>query len=77
MLDGFFQPMHLLIILVVALLVFDPKRLPELGKGLGEAISGFKEPKGGSPTHPIPATGAIETSRGVKGEAPSDKPHHS
>lgn len=43
MFDGIFQPMHLLVILVVALLVFGPKKLPELGKGLGEAISGFKK----------------------------------
>ena len=34
--------MHLLIILGIALLVFGPKKLPELGKGLGEAIRGFK-----------------------------------
>jgi sec-independent protein translocase protein TatA len=43
MLEGIFQPMHLLVILAVALLVFGPKKLPELGKGLGEAISGFKK----------------------------------
>jgi len=43
MFEGIFQPMHLLVILVVALLVFSPKKLPELGKGLGEAISGFKK----------------------------------
>ncbi len=43
MFEGIFQPMHLLVILLVALLVFGPKKLPELGKGLGEAISGFKK----------------------------------
>ena len=43
MFEGLFQPMHLLIILAVCLLVFGPKKLPELGKGLGEAISGFKK----------------------------------
>ena len=42
MIEGLFQPMHLLVILGIALLVFGPRRLPELGKGLGEAISGFK-----------------------------------
>ena len=41
MFEGLLAPGHLLIILVVALLVFGPKKLPELGKGLGEAISGF------------------------------------
>lgn len=43
MFEGLFQPMHLLVILVVALLVFGPKKLPELGKGLGEGIRGFKK----------------------------------
>jgi sec-independent protein translocase protein TatA len=42
MLEGLFQPMHLLIIFGIALLVFGPKKLPELGKGLGESIRGFK-----------------------------------
>jgi sec-independent protein translocase protein TatA len=35
--------MHLVVILAIAALVFGPKKLPELGKGLGEAIRGFKE----------------------------------
>ena len=38
MFEGLFQPMHLVVILGIALLVFGPKKLPELGKGLGEAI---------------------------------------
>jgi sec-independent protein translocase protein TatA len=42
MFEGLFQPMHLLVIFAIALLVFGPRRLPELGKGLGEAIRGFK-----------------------------------
>lgn len=42
MLEGLFQPMHLLIIFGLALLVFGPKKLPELGKGIGEGIRGFK-----------------------------------
>lgn len=42
MIDGLFQPMHLLIIVGIALLVFGPKKLPELGKGLGDGIRGFK-----------------------------------
>lgn len=42
MFEGLFQPMHLLVILFIAVLVFGPKRLPELGKSLGEGIRGFK-----------------------------------
>jgi sec-independent protein translocase protein TatA len=43
MFEGMFQPMHLLVILVVAILLFGPKKLPELGKGLGEGIRSFKK----------------------------------
>ncbi len=42
MFEGLLQPMHLLLILVIALVVFGPKRLPELGRSLGESIRGFK-----------------------------------
>ena len=41
--EGLFQPMHLLVIGFIALLVFGPKKLPELGKGLGDGIRAFKE----------------------------------
>jgi sec-independent protein translocase protein TatA len=43
MFEGILQPMHLLLILVIALVVFGPKNLPGIGKGLGEAIRGFKK----------------------------------
>jgi sec-independent protein translocase protein TatA len=53
MLDNLFTPTHLVIILVIALLVFGPRKLPELGKGLGEGIKGFKEGiKGATDTPP-------------------------
>jgi sec-independent protein translocase protein TatA len=42
MIEGLFQPMHLMIIAGIALLIFGPKKLPEFGKGLGEGIRGFK-----------------------------------
>jgi sec-independent protein translocase protein TatA len=42
MLEGLFQPMHLVLVFGVALLVFGPKKLPELGRGLGQSIRGFK-----------------------------------
>jgi sec-independent protein translocase protein TatA len=43
MFEGVFQPMHLLVIFFIALLVFGPKKLPELGKGIGEGIRALKE----------------------------------
>jgi sec-independent protein translocase protein TatA len=42
MFEGLFQPMHLLVIFGIALLVFGPKKLPELGRGIGDGIRGFK-----------------------------------
>jgi sec-independent protein translocase protein TatA len=42
--------MHLLVILVVGSLVFGSKKLPELGKSLGEGIRGFKDAIKGEPT---------------------------
>ncbi|SPF47333.1 Sec-independent protein translocase protein TatA (fragment) [Candidatus Sulfopaludibacter sp. SbA4] len=43
MIEDLLQPRHLLVILVVALLLFGPQKLPELGKGLAEGIRGFKD----------------------------------
>lgn len=53
MFEGLFQPMHLLVILGIALLVFGPKKLPELGRGLGDGIKGFKEAIAGSKTENV------------------------
>ena len=43
MFEGLFQPTHLIIIFAIALLIFGPRKLPELGKGLGEGIRALKE----------------------------------
>jgi sec-independent protein translocase protein TatA len=38
-----FQPWHIVIVVVLLLVLFGAKRLPEMGKGLGEGWKGFKE----------------------------------
>jgi sec-independent protein translocase protein TatA len=38
--EGLLQPTHLLLILGIALLMFGPRELPELGQGLGKGIRG-------------------------------------
>lgn len=43
MIEGLLQPLHLIIILAIALIVLGPKRLPEAGRGIGEAMRGFRE----------------------------------
>jgi sec-independent protein translocase protein TatA len=35
-------PMEIILVLIVALIVFGPKKLPELGKSLGKGINEFK-----------------------------------
>jgi sec-independent protein translocase protein TatA len=55
MLEGLFQPMHLLVIFGIALLVFGPKKLPELGKGIGDGIRGFKSAMREKPEEPSEA----------------------
>ena len=67
MLEGLFQPMHLLVIFFIALLVFGPKKLPELGKGIGEGIRALKDGMKDGAEHPAPAATAE-----VKSAAPGD-----
>ncbi len=43
MFTGALQPMHLIIILVIALVVFGPSKLPELGASLGKGIREFRK----------------------------------
>jgi sec-independent protein translocase protein TatA len=43
MIENILSPAHLLLIVVVALVVLGPKRLPEAARGLGSAIRGFKD----------------------------------
>jgi sec-independent protein translocase protein TatA len=56
------QPWHLIVLGIVAFLLFGAKRLPELGKGLGEGLKGFKEGiKGVSdPPPPPPAPPSVQ-----------------
>ncbi len=42
MLTGLFEPVHLIVILLIVMLVFGAKKLPEIGSGMGKAISNFK-----------------------------------
>ncbi len=55
MLGDLLQPMHLLVILIIALLFFGPAKLAGLGKGLGEGIRGFKDALKDQPTEVKPS----------------------
>jgi sec-independent protein translocase protein TatA len=39
---GLDNPIHILMVLVVAFMLFGAKRLPEVGRGLGEGLHGFR-----------------------------------
>jgi sec-independent protein translocase protein TatA len=67
MFEGLFQPMHLLVIFGIALLVFGPRKLPELGKGIGEGIRGFKSALKGDEDKSIGTTADIDNNQRVKG----------
>lgn len=61
MIEGLFQPMHLMVIAGIALMVFGPKKLPELGKGLGESIRGFKAAMAAK--EEVPAVAKLEATK--------------
>jgi sec-independent protein translocase protein TatA len=64
MIEGLLQPQHLLVILAVALFVFGPKKLPELGKGLGQGIKSFRDSikqATAEPTNTVPASETEKT----------------
>jgi sec-independent protein translocase protein TatA len=63
MLEGLFQPTHLLIIAGIALLIFGPKKLPEFGKGLGEGIRGFKSAMQAKEETPVPKAPVSESTQ--------------
>ena len=48
MFEGLLQPMHLFLIFGILFIVMGPKKLPELGRGLGEGIRGLKDALAGS-----------------------------
>jgi sec-independent protein translocase protein TatA len=56
-----FSPWHIAIVLLVALLFFGGRKLPELGKGLGEGLRGFKDGMKGITDEPNASTKPGET----------------
>ncbi|HZU77316.1 MAG TPA: twin-arginine translocase TatA/TatE family subunit [Dehalococcoidia bacterium] len=50
MIEGLFQPWHLIIILAIVLIIFGPGKLPDIGSALGRGIREFKESTQGDDT---------------------------
>jgi sec-independent protein translocase protein TatA len=50
---GLDNPLHILLLLIVVLLVFGAKRLPEIGRSLGDGMRGFKDSLSGDVHHTV------------------------
>jgi len=53
-----FQPWHLILLAIIVIVLFGGKKLPELGKGLGEGLKGFKDGMNGIGSDDKPADAA-------------------
>ncbi|HLI60434.1 MAG TPA: twin-arginine translocase TatA/TatE family subunit [Solirubrobacteraceae bacterium] len=78
---GLENPLHIAIILVVVLMVFGAKRLPEMGKGLGEGMRGFRSALSGESredhpnrVHELTAAEEPAATRSDAGERRSPEP---
>jgi sec-independent protein translocase protein TatA len=66
---GLDNPIHIALLLIILLLVFGAKRLPEIGHSLGSGMRGFKDSlSGASPPHPD----AAQILRSASDEADGD-----
>ncbi len=67
------QPWHIIVLAIVAFLLFGAKRLPELGKGLGEGLKGFREGlKGVADPPPTPPAQQQNTPAPPASNAPAE-----
>jgi sec-independent protein translocase protein TatA len=74
---GLDNPLHIAILLLIVLLVFGARRLPELGRSLGEGMRGFKDAITGDSSrdrNAPPATGEREISARAPEPAPPPAP---
>jgi sec-independent protein translocase protein TatA len=71
---GLDNPVHLAFLLLILLLVFGAKRLPEMGRSLGSGLRGFKESINGEPNTPelmsAPSAVAVSPAEPVADRAP-------
>ncbi len=67
---GLDNPVHILILLLIILLVFGAKRLPEIGRSLGEGMRGFKDSISGQPSQQSSLTATPATAPPAPAPAP-------
>jgi sec-independent protein translocase protein TatA len=74
---GLDNPVHLAIVLVIVLLLFGAKRLPEIGRSLGEGMRGFKDSiTGAADRSPLPEIDAPTTPATNRAGNPQGSPPH-
>ncbi len=74
---GLDNPLHIAFLLVILLLVFGAKRLPEMGRSLGTGLRGFKDALSGehaATSVPTPAPGPARTPVPVSAAGPEPAP---
>lgn len=73
---GLDSPLHIILLLAIALLIFGAKRLPEIGRSLGSGLRGFKESINEEPTATARALeGGTPDAPPVNGAEPAQRPH--
>ena len=70
MATGILSPVHVAFVLVIVVLLFGAKRLPELGSSLGSGLRGFKESLEGRDAHPQ-AANAVDANASTRPTAPA------
>ena len=68
---GLDNPLHIAFLLILVLLVFGAKRLPEMGRSLGSGMRGFKDTLSGEGTH-TPLVAAQKPAPPISSPAPAD-----
>jgi len=63
---GLDNPIHILFLLILLLLVFGAKRLPEMGRSLGTGLRGFKDTLNGASAHGSDVPQAVQAAPAVQ-----------
>jgi sec-independent protein translocase protein TatA len=66
-------PLEIVIILVIVLVIFGPKRLPDLGRSLGRGMREFKDSVTGKDNDELPEGGSVDKPEPTAAAAPSEQ----
>jgi len=71
---GLENPLHILLLLVAVLLVFGAKRLPEIGRSLGDGMRGFKDSLSGGALHTVSVDPPVDATNAAHAPVPMAVP---